>query len=738
MSLTLNDDDLRAEFARFKAQYSDDSGRTWRERYAAQVALVRDADADKWMTPIFQKSLWEGGGVSGIGPGSAVSVTGAYADTELAAFLLALRDSGLPSEPAAAAIALQAAYDDLLARVRPKHTEKRPRARIVRLLAALFPHHMTCLMDERRTLQVQALIGAAKAPTGFVGQNPPIRARLREAVNDADATDIDYAMFSWFLWESRFGAPEPDAIETVGVGREPAELPALSLLPATAQRNSLTFVRDNIRLLVAVLREAQQGLSRPDLIQAIRREAPYLSEGSASIIISQAMGGLGLIKLSDGGYRPTDRGAELLTAAEPSHLLRAPLIGRVLGIGHLLRILQRHPQGRPQQALASDLQALFSTWTTARAGQELIQWLLATELARAEAATGGVKVMLTEDGEDYAAALPADFDERWRVPVEDASPKLGDEKLGLSPEAAVALDHTPYAAADIVADGCFLPLAEIEGMLALLRHKKNLVLQGPPGTGKTWLARRIGYALATAKDPDRVMAVQFQPSLSYEDFVRGWRPYAGEDGQGGLRLADGAFLECINAALARPDEDFVLVIEEINRGNPAQILGELLTLLEADKRVESEALRLAYPRTPGERVFVPPNLHVVGTMNLANRSLALVDLALRRRFAFKTLSPTLNDAWRAWCISAGAPAPLIDTIQQRIGDLNATIAQDNRLRAQFCVGHSFVTPPKDGVEDWAGWFRAVVETEIGPLLDEYWYDDEAAARAQKAKLLLPL
>ena len=233
-------------------------------------------------------------------------------------------------------------------------------------------------------------------------------------------------------------------------------------------------------------------------------------------------------------------------------------------------------------------------------------------------------------------------------------------------------------------------------------------------------------------------AVQFQPSLSYEDFVRGWRPHAGKDGVGGLKLTDGVFLECVAAALAEPEEAFVLVIEEINRGNPAQILGELLTLLETDKRIPGEALRLAYPRHTEERVFVPPNLHIIGTMNIADRSLALVDLALRRRFAFHTLTPQLNGAWRQWCQKAGAPAELVQTIAQRMGDLNGAISDDKRLRSQFCVGHSFVTPPKNGVDDWPAWFRTVVETEIGPLLEEYWYDDEATAISHQAKLSQPL
>lgn len=736
MSQILSADAIRAEFAKFQTAYADEAGAKWRARYRATVDRVRQTPEADWMTEAFQRLLWEDAGVSGIGPGSSVSVAGGYADKDLAAFLLELRDIGLPADTQQAAVVLQGAYDEILSRVRPKYTGKRPRARIARLLAALYPRHMTCLMDDRRTYQVHGLIGAAKAPTNWIGQNPLIRARLREALEGLGGEDVDHAMFSWFLWESHFGVVEQGAVEAVGSGREPSDLPAFSLMPAALQRPSLVFVKDNVTVLLTMLRECEQGLSRQDMLSVIRAVAPNLSEGSASIVLSQAMGGLGLVQLSDGGYRPTAKGQEVLAAAVPVHALRAPLVGRVLGAGHLLRLMRNRPQGVMMQALATELQSMFPTWTTPRSGQELIQWLVATELFSVETVGGGSLLKLTDDGEDYANALPEDFAERWKPQGAPAAAPaaVADVKLTSVVEAGLA----PYGVADIVADGCFLSEGDLAAMLALVRHKKNLVLQGPPGTGKTWLARRLGYALAGAKDPDRVMAVQFQPSLSYEDFVRGWRPFASDDGTGGLRLTDGVFLECVAAALERPGETFVLVIEEINRGNPAQILGELLTLLETDKRDPSEALRLAYPRHADERVHIPPNLHIIGTMNIADRSLALVDLALRRRFAFRNLTPQLNDAWRAWCQAAGAPDPMVDLVAQRMATLNSAIGADSRLGEQFCVGHSYITPPKAGVHDWSNWYRTVVETEIGPLLDEYWYDDPAAARQNRAALVAGL
>lgn len=294
----------------------------------------------------------------------------------------------------------------------------------------------------------------------------------------------------------------------------------------------------------------------------------------------------------------------------------------------------------------------------------------------------------------------------------------------------VAAPIVPYSVEDILKDGCFLERAEIDRLLDRLRTKKNLILQGPPGTGKTWLAKRLAFALMGQKDDSKVRAVQFHPNLSYEDFVRGWRP----TGEGKLSLADGVFMEAIKAASKDPSSKFAVVIEEINRGNPAQIFGELLTLLEAGKRTPNEALELCYPDADGKRrpVHIPENLYVIGTMNIADRSLALVDLALRRRFAFVGLEPRLGQVWRDWVVKDCAVDPgLVADIERRIAELNDQIAADARLGKQFRIGHSYVTPThRLEAGDTKKWFQQVVETEIGPLLDEYWFD--APDEAQKA------
>jgi 5-methylcytosine-specific restriction enzyme B len=297
-------------------------------------------------------------------------------------------------------------------------------------------------------------------------------------------------------------------------------------------------------------------------------------------------------------------------------------------------------------------------------------------------------------------------------------------------------EESPYSVDDIISDGCFLTSIELDNILDRWRAKMNLILQGPPGTGKTWLAKRLGFALVGSNDREtarsRIRVVQFHPSLAYEDFVRGWRPA----GDGKLALVDGIMMQAIQAAESEPDCPFVLVVEEINRGNPAQIFGEMLTLLEGTKRLRSEAIELAYRKEPGERVSIPPNLYVIGTMNVADRSLAIVDLALRRRFAFIDLEPRLGDAWRAWCASRGLEKTLLAEIETRIVDLNGTISAAVSLGPQFRIGHSFVTPETNGqIGDGRAWFRDRVKTEIGPLLDEYWFDAPEVSKAATEKLL---
>lgn len=278
-------------------------------------------------------------------------------------------------------------------------------------------------------------------------------------------------------------------------------------------------------------------------------------------------------------------------------------------------------------------------------------------------------------------------------------------------------DATQYTVEDAVT-GLFLTKSDFQEILDSLARRKNLILEGPPGVGKTFIARRIAWALIGAKSSKNVEFVQFHQSYAYEDFIQGFRPKA----DGGFELRDGVFLEFCRRA-SESDEPHVFIIDEINRGNLSRIFGELMMLIEADKRGAAHGMPLTYS-SAGDRFFVPENVYLLGMMNTADRSLAMVDYALRRRFAFFPLKPAFgSETFSAFLLDNGVEESLVRLIDQRFRTLNQSIREDaQNLGPGFEIGHSYFVPSGEETALDEQWYRSIVRTQILPLLREYWFD----------------
>lgn len=296
------------------------------------------------------------------------------------------------------------------------------------------------------------------------------------------------------------------------------------------------------------------------------------------------------------------------------------------------------------------------------------------------------------------------------------------------PEKIVA---DPYSYEDALED-LFLSEVDLKSVIDTAKRKKNIILQGPPGVGKTFVSKRLAYLLMGEKDPSRVEFVQFHQSYSYEDFVQGWRP----NSDGGFNLKSGSFYEFCRKARSDLSRPHIFIIDEINRGNLSKIFGELLMLIESDKRGLENAIKLTYSESEADRFSVPENVFIIGLMNTADRSLAIVDYALRRRFAFFNLPPQLESTkFEALITKAGGSADLVKKIRARIGGLNQVIGNERRdLGPGFQIGHSYFCPVSPISSD-AEWYLNVINTEIKPLIEEYWFDSPEKVDTLLAQLI---
>ena len=293
---------------------------------------------------------------------------------------------------------------------------------------------------------------------------------------------------------------------------------------------------------------------------------------------------------------------------------------------------------------------------------------------------------------------------------------IRESNKGASHEAV----YEKYSREDFL-DEVYMSKESLNDLENLLRNKKNIILQGAPGVGKTFCARRLAYELMGEKDDTRVSLIQFHQNYSYEDFILGYKPVGAD-----FELQRGIFYKfCISAA-NNPDKPYFFIIDEINRGNLSKIFGELLMLIEKDYR--GEKLTLAYK---DEKFFVPKNIYIIGMMNTADRSLAMIDYALRRRFSFYDMRPGFqSEGFKKY--QTGLANPRFDRLIEKVEELNRAIAKDESLGSGFELGHSYFCGQKSGVDD--AWLHQIINYDILPMLHEYWFDNRSEVKKWETEL----
>lgn len=261
----------------------------------------------------------------------------------------------------------------------------------------------------------------------------------------------------------------------------------------------------------------------------------------------------------------------------------------------------------------------------------------------------------------------------------------------------------------------FLDESFIKEIVRVLKRKNALIFRGVPGVGKTFVIKDIIRNSFDNIGEEGIEMIQFHQNYSYEEFVEGLRPQM----DGGFNIEKGIFYTISEKAKENPEMNYFLVIDEINRGNMSKIFGELLMLIEKDKRDET-FVKLPYSK---EDFNVPSNLYIIGTMNTADRSLAIVDYGMRRRFPFITLEPAYGtDKFNQYLEDKmGMNSAFISSLNEKMIQINKII--EDRLGEDFRIGHSYFIEARENIGKIDEWFEEVAKYEIMPIIEEYFYED---------------
>ena len=433
----------------------------------------------------------------------------------------------------------------------------------------------------------------------------------------------------------------------------------LKPLPASDRRKGLVAFGGLWERLLRVVEYVNNKPTKDELRNFMREGYPAKKEGSISIEINSIEKEFNAIKALEDRYSLTDTGKKLLETRNPD-AVREWLLTRILGPDHVLVALGK--RACTKQDVTELLQRVNPGWTSKFAPDQMVSWLRALNVVEMDPSGN---LILTKSGRRWESLIHWEPEYLQKRPDNNVLPPISTLEE-LARELNLAVDF-------------------LQNIETLLEEKKQVIFQGPPGTGKTFVAQKLARHLAGTDD--RCALVQFHPSYSYEDFVRGYRPTLLDNGQAGFEQKNGPFLRIAREAERDPARNYYLIIDEINRGNLAKVLGELYFLLEYRKT----AVNLMYQEDEEHPFKMPPNLYIIGTMNTADRSIALVDLALRRRFAFvdfATNTEPVKGLLRRWLQANDLAhmewvADIVERANEKLDDHHAAIGPSYFMRREL-------------------------------------------------------
>lgn len=657
----------------------------WHADFEASCEKARSATETEFRSEDFQRWLWEDRGVSGIGPGSSVTVPGAYTDNKVIDALWRVRELA-STEPRHLAQQLDSEFKTIIELVTPTHSARRPSARLVRAFVALRPADLFCLMDWHRTVKVRQYVGSPSLGLGLIGQNVLTRHVAIETLGRPTdlAQSVSQSQFGWYIWET-IKASEDEGTRQIGpevVPQQATDAPTLALLPAKMQRKGMFYVSNNLDLLLSLVRAAEHGMEREDLVNQIAEEAPSLKHSSRQNVIAQAVS-LNLLKVDGSVLSTAPAGRALLEGTAAADILTPTFVRNVFGFGLVMADLSESDSLTMGEIILR-CRGYYPSWTSDFAPNSLVKWLRDLGLADIEGAGKSAKVSLTEAGEYWASGLPTDLRDPAQLPT-----PVERDPVAPEPEESPATDREATRVSDVESLiarfrsdpelGRFVfsepQIRLVHAALHAVAGKRFILLAGLSGTGKTSMAK--AYAQAYCDELKVSVATHYEQVSVWPD----WTDPSGLLGYVNPLADPPSFhetpaLKLLLAAHRNPAEPYFLCLDEMNLARVEHYFAPFLTAMEGrGGRLALHGGDEAVDQVPASIPW-PTNLFVIGTVNMDETTHPFSDKVLDRAFTFEFWNADL-ELW-ASLNAAEVPSDVREPVMRVLSKLYAALEPARR------------------------------------------------------------